>query len=46
MLHGMTVSRDALLVTFDVESLYHNIDHTIARESIASYFPQGSAKRS
>ena len=45
MLHGMKVSRDALLVTFDVESLYPNIDHTIARESIASYFPQGSAKR-
>ena len=41
----MTVSRDALLVTFDVESLYPNIDHAVARKNIASYFPADSAQQ-
>jgi hypothetical protein len=36
-LQGMTVSRDAVLVTFDVESLYPNIDTAVAVSNVGSF---------
>lgn len=39
-LEGMTVSRDALLVTFDVESLYPNIDTAVAVPNVGSFIDQ------
>ena len=41
----LRVPRDCLLVTFDVESLYPNIDHSAARADIASFFEGGGAKQ-
>ena len=35
------MSRSAFLVSFDVEDLYPNIDHKIAREDVGCYFETG-----
>jgi hypothetical protein len=44
-LEHMLVSRDSLLVTFDVDTLYPNIPHTAARDNIISFFENCAAKK-
>jgi hypothetical protein len=41
----MNVDRDSLLVTFDVENMYPNIEHAAASTNVASFYADRGAKQ-